>query len=133
MGQQHSAGASHRRRDDKGHDFILSCVHAHCFGGKFVFTNRDQRASESRVDDVVDDYYRQNRDQEYPEEALDNRYAGIATCAADRFNVIEKHDDDLTKPECYDCQVVAAETQRRNADDETRNSRRDSADESGEE
>jgi hypothetical protein len=72
VGQQDAARARQSRRDHKRHHFVARSVDAHRLGGEFVFPNRDQRPAESGVDDVEDDDDRQNRDQEDPEETLDD-------------------------------------------------------------
>src|SRR6185436_16993443 len=83
------------------------------------FTNRDQRASESGVDDVVDDNNRQNGNQKDPEETLDDWDPGVTACAADSLDVVEKDDNDLTKTECDDREIVAFQTQLRNTNCES--------------
>src|SRR5882672_7659209 len=71
------------------------------------------------MNDVVVDHDGQNGNQKNPEDAFHDRDPGIAAGAADRFDVVQEHYDDLAESQGNDRQIVALQTQRRNSDNET--------------
>jgi hypothetical protein len=103
-------------------------VDAHRLGGDLVLADGDQRAAERGVHDAVHHQDRERREQVDPEEVRDLRDAAEAARASHGVDVQDQDANDLAEAERHDREVVAAQAQRRHADEEPRDGREERAD-----
>src|SRR6185369_573192 len=119
--------------DDERKHFVASGIDTHRFRRQLVFTNRDQRAANIGVDDVVNDHDREDGKAADPDEVciLRNNQAAIpgwnapakAGGAANAIDVENDYANDFRESQRDDGQVVTAQSQTRNSNHQTRQRR----------
>ena len=70
------------------------------------------------IDEVLDEKQREQHDEEHPGKGRIVRDALEAGCTADILDIHDDDADDLAKAEGRDSQIIAAQAQRRDADQE---------------
>src|ERR1043165_6272543 len=109
--------AGPERADDERLHLVLRSVHAHRLGGDLVLAHGQERAADRGAHEAPRDHDRQAGEEVDPEEIAPVRDAAEAVRAADLLDVEDEHADDLAEAERDDGQVIAAQPQRRQADE----------------
>ena len=123
-----SAGDSGEKcADDKRGDFVFRRVDAHRFGGDFIVAHGYKAASVGGMDERGDDINRHGGETERPKEIRPAVHDAQAARAADGIHVLQNDADDFAKAERDDGEIIAAQTERRNSDEQTGDRRRKSA------
>ena len=124
-----SAGdAGEKCADDERDDLVSRRVDAHRLGGDFVVVHGDEAAAVGGIDQRGDDVNRHRGEAERPKEIRVAGNAAQAARAADRVDVLENDADDFAETERDDGEIIAAQPQRRHADEQARQRRDKSAD-----
>ena len=123
-----SAGdAREKCADDERGDFVFGGVDAHRLGGNFVVAHGDEAASVSGIDERGDDINRHRREAERPKQICPAVHDAQAARRADGVHVLQDDADDFAEAERDDGEIIAAQPQRGNADEQPGNRRSESA------
>ena len=119
--------AGEKCADDKRGDFVSGRVDAHRRGGDFVVVHGDEAASVGGIHERGDDINRDGGEAERPEEI---RLAGMTLkprAPPTAFMFWKNDADDFAETERDDGEIIAAQSQRRNADQQAAERRGESA------
>ena len=117
MREDATGEAGEEAGDDKRADFVGGGVHAHRFGGDFVFADREQCAAVAALTDALCADHDEDDDEPAGEKGGSLGHAREPERAAKQLGVLHDDADDLAEAEGHNREVVALEAQRRQADE----------------
>ena len=107
-----------RRQHERDH-LIFGRIHADRFRRHFVVTHGQKAAAIGRVDQVRDDINRQRRKKVGPKKRGVTIVDRKAARSADRIGVLDDDADDLAESQRRDREIIAAQAQRGNANEQS--------------
>ena len=131
MPKEHARNTCKECTDGEREYLVLRRVHPHRLRRNLVLANREARAAVARVHKILDDKEGDEHQAEDPGKIRVVGDALEARCTADIGDVDDDDADNLAETERCDGEVVAAQTQRRQTDECTEESCRDTARENG--